>query len=162
MIYNIRTKKSQILQKLKTENNEKYKKALKKNITSAEKVAYKILKDNGIKFKFQKGFWTLKGINKGFHCIVDFYIASKNLVIEIDGGYHQSEYQNKKDLFRDNWLKEIKGVQTLRITNDDVYSIMERLNNFHFIKLRRPKRPSGVSWKYWRKNKNRRKFQETY
>ncbi len=37
---------------------------------------------------------------------------------------------------------------------------MERLNSFCFIKLRRPKRPQGVSWKYWRKNKNRRKFIE--
>ncbi len=46
-------KKSQKLQKLKNENNEKYKKALKKNITSAEKIAYRILRDNGIKFRFQ-------------------------------------------------------------------------------------------------------------
>ena len=152
--------KLQKLQKLKNENNDKYKKALKKNITSAEQIAYNILKENGIKFRFQKGFWTLKGINKGFHCIVDFYIASKKLVIEIDGGYHQNEYQKKKDDFREKWLREIKGVQVLRIPNDDVLDIMGRLNNFHFIKLRRPKRPKGVSWKFWRKKKDRRKYIE--
>ena len=146
------------LQKLKTENNEKYKKILKKNITKSEKIVFDILKEKKIKFKFQKGFWTIKGKNKGFHCIVDFYIGSKKLVIEVDGGYHKEEDQKRKDGFRDKWLREIKGVQILRIKNDDAKDIIKKIDNFKFIKLRRPKKPKGVSWCIWKKNKDRRKF----
>ena len=51
--------------------------------------------------------------------IVDFYIASQKIVIELDGSQHyEPEYQDK-DAKRDAYLKEI-GCQILRYSNADI------------------------------------------
>lgn len=51
--------------------------------------------------------------------IVDFYIASCNLVIELDGFQHGEEKQLKKDEQRDAFLAE-QGLTVLRYTNDQI------------------------------------------
>jgi very-short-patch-repair endonuclease len=48
--------------------------------------------------------------------IVDFYIAKWKLVIEIDGGYHQTQRQQAYDDRRNVWLIE-HGYSVLRIPN---------------------------------------------
>jgi very-short-patch-repair endonuclease len=49
--------------------------------------------------------------------IVDFYIASKNIVIEVDGLQHLSEEGKAHDEFRDKSLAEW-GIKTLRYSNE--------------------------------------------
>ena len=51
--------------------------------------------------------------------IVDFYIASQKIVIELDGSQHYDEQHLEKDRQRDAYLKSI-GCKVLRYSNADV------------------------------------------
>ena len=51
--------------------------------------------------------------------IVDFYIASKNIVIEIDGLQHEITENNQKDTERDFELSKL-GIKVLRYTNKSI------------------------------------------
>ena len=51
--------------------------------------------------------------------IVDFYIASKNIVIEIDGLQHDIPEHNEKDNERDLELSKL-GIKVLRYTNKSI------------------------------------------
>ncbi|MBR2381558.1 MAG: DUF559 domain-containing protein [Clostridia bacterium] len=51
--------------------------------------------------------------------IVDFYIASKNIVIEIDGRQHDMPENNEKDSERDFELSKL-GIKVLRYTNKSI------------------------------------------
>jgi very-short-patch-repair endonuclease len=51
--------------------------------------------------------------------IADFYIASKQLIIEIDGSQHYEEENQKKDEMRDAYFATI-GYKVLRYSNADV------------------------------------------
>ena len=51
--------------------------------------------------------------------IVDFYIASKNIVIEIDGLQHNATEHNEKDNERDFELSKL-GIKVLRYTNKSI------------------------------------------
>ena len=51
--------------------------------------------------------------------IVDFYIASANVVIELDGSQHYEEKGREQDAQRDRYLQSI-GCSVLRYSNPDV------------------------------------------
>ena len=51
--------------------------------------------------------------------IVDFYIASKNIAIEIDGLQHEMSEHNEKDKERDFELSKL-GIRVLRYTNKSI------------------------------------------
>jgi very-short-patch-repair endonuclease len=51
--------------------------------------------------------------------IVDFYIASKNIVIEIDGRQHEMPEESEKDQKRDFELSKL-GIRVLRYTNKSI------------------------------------------
>ena len=51
--------------------------------------------------------------------IVDFYIASKKAVIELDGSQHFEESGRQSDKERDEYLQS-KGISVLRYANSDV------------------------------------------
>ena len=51
--------------------------------------------------------------------IVDFYISSKNIVIEIDGLQHDMPEHNEKDNERDFELSKL-GIRVLRYTNKSI------------------------------------------
>jgi very-short-patch-repair endonuclease len=51
--------------------------------------------------------------------IVDFYCKPLNLVIEVDGGYHEEEAQRIKDHERQEVLEEM-GLNFLRFTDKEV------------------------------------------
>ncbi|HKL43940.1 MAG TPA: endonuclease domain-containing protein, partial [Candidatus Absconditabacterales bacterium] len=93
---------------------------LRNNITQAE---------NKLRYKFLRGkdFNTArqKIIN---NYIVDFYIASKRLVIEIDGDTHRSEEEIKYDKRRTKELEEY-GLKVIRFTNNEVYDNFEEVCN---------------------------------
>ncbi len=50
--------------------------------------------------------------------IVDFYCASARLVVEVDGGVHDSYEARRRDAARDAWLARLAGVRVLRISAD--------------------------------------------
>ena len=72
---------------------EYYKHILEVNATYAEKLLKTFLTGK-IDFEFQKIIYT---DNKHFF-IADFYIPSKNLIIELDGEYHDEAKQQEKDI----------------------------------------------------------------
>ena len=51
--------------------------------------------------------------------IVDFYIATQKIVIELDGSQHYEPEHQIKDVQRDAYLKE-QGYQVLRYSNADI------------------------------------------
>ena len=51
--------------------------------------------------------------------VVDFYCASAKIVIELDGSQHYEDKGIKKDIIRDEYLKE-NGITVLRYSNLDV------------------------------------------
>ena len=72
---------------------EYYKHILEVNATYAERLLKTFLTGK-IDFEFQKIIYT---DNKHFF-IADFYIPSKNLIIELDGEYHDDAKQQEKDI----------------------------------------------------------------
>ncbi len=84
---------------------------LRKNMTDEEKrLWYNFLKKLPFPVNRQKNIGNY---------IVDFYIASKKTVIELDGSQHLSEEHEKADKIRDTELKKL-GLRVLRYTNDDI------------------------------------------
>ena len=93
----------------------KRKKDLIERITPSEAIFKKRLEDAKIRFMFQKGF--IQGKN---YVIVDFYIPKRKICIEIDGGYHNTESQIKRDRNKDFYLEKQRGFKVVRIKNEDV------------------------------------------
>ena len=58
--------------------------------------------------------------------IADFVCLRKQLVIEIDGGYHEDIDQQKRDDFRTRELAK-KGFQVIRFTNEEVLADTDRV-----------------------------------
>ena len=53
------------------------------------------------------------------HYIVDFYIASAKIVIELDGSQHYTDQNRQNDQERDLFLQSL-GLLVLRYSNEDV------------------------------------------
>jgi len=51
--------------------------------------------------------------------IVDFYIASAKLIIELDGSQHYEKNAARRDRIRDDYLRN-QGLQVLRYSNLDI------------------------------------------
>ena len=84
--------------------------------TKSERELIGFLKSEGIKYEFQKIFYY-----DSSYYIVDFYIPSAKLVIEVDGRYHDSSIQQRDDLLRTRRLKSICGVNELiRFANEEL------------------------------------------
>lgn len=64
--------------------------------------------------------------------IVDFYIASSKIVIELDGSQHYEEQHQAEDRCRDEYLRSI-GCTVLRYSNADINQrfcyVCEDINN---------------------------------
>ena len=89
----------------------------RKNPTEAENVLWEALKAKGIGAKFRR-----QHIIGDF--IVDFFCNEANLVIELDGGYHNMPAQMKSDEERTAALNEM-GYTELRFKNEEVISNIE-------------------------------------
>jgi len=91
---------------------------LRKNATQSELVLKEKLGWLGIKSIFQKAF-----IQGEFYCIVDFYIPKPyKIAIEVDGGYHLTEEQKRKDWAKDKYLNG-RGIKVIRLLNEEAESI---------------------------------------
>ena len=73
------------------------------------------LDKKGVDYVFQK---IIRKPTGGFY-IVDFYLPFKNLIIEIDGPYHQATRQKFEDDMRIQDLKNL-GYKIKRIKNEEV------------------------------------------
>ena len=93
---------------------EYYKHLLEVNATYAEKLLKTFLTGK-IDFEFQKIIYT---DNKHFF-IADFYIPSQNLIIELDGEYHDNTKQQDKDIWRTKILQSL-GYRIIRFKNKQI------------------------------------------
>ncbi len=94
--------------------------ALRANATPAEEVLWEVIRNrklNGLKFKRQHSI--------GYY-IVDFYCASKRLIVELDGEVHNTDDQKEKDKHRDQNLTEM-NFRILRIPNSKVLNEIEEV-----------------------------------
>ena len=91
---------------------------LRKNMTPEEKhLWYDFLKRLPLTVKRQHNIENY---------IVDFYIAEKKIVIEIDGKQHRTEEHQEEDRIRDEVLS-CWNITVLRYTNDNIR------NNFNTV-----------------------------
>lgn len=86
----------------------------KKNATPAELLLISKLKFRNIRFCFQHPVLTEKSF-----FTADFYIPKHGLLIEIDGGCHDSEENRRKDFIKD-MVYESLGYNILRLKNSEV------------------------------------------
>ena len=99
-------------------------KELKQKATKEEIIFRGRLFENDIKHTFQKG--VIDGKN---FMIADFYIPDIKLIVEIDGGYHETSKQKARDNFKDKHYKD-RGFSVIRIKNEDVV-------DFNFLELKK-------------------------
>jgi very-short-patch-repair endonuclease len=96
---------------------------MKKKISFTEQIVIDILQGEQIGFRHQQII--------GFY-IVDFFIPNKLLVIEIDGRIHNRPDRVTHDKLKDNFLKS-KGLEVLRIKNEDVGKVLRELRKYDII-----------------------------
>ena len=88
-----------------------YSQNLRKNMTKEERhLWYDCLKQLPVTVKRQQIIGEY---------IVDFYCASKKVVIELDGTQHFEKEGKSKDIIRDEYLKN-EGIKVLRYSNYDI------------------------------------------
>ncbi len=96
---------------------------MRKEYTEAENVMWELLRNNqlGIKFRRQHPIEAY---------IVDFVSLQGKLIVEVDGGYHETEEQKKYDEMRTKTLNQI-GFYVIRFSNDEViknpYKIRDKI-----------------------------------
>lgn len=83
----------------------------RKEMTPEESILWRYLRNSALGFKFRR-----QQVIDGF--IVDFYCHALGLVIEVDGGIHQT--QKDYDLARDRII-QTRGLQVLRVSNEDIH-----------------------------------------
>ena len=94
--------------------------ALRKNITPAEKLLWEELRKNkldGCKFRRQHIIHYKQSMNGDKYFIADFYYPELKLIIEVDGPIHK--FQKSADRRRDEIL-DVLGYKLLRFTNKEV------------------------------------------
>lgn len=108
-----------------------------KNQTEAEKVFKILLKDVGLEYKFQEIIFIENSVQ--FY-IVDFYLPALNIVIEVDGKYHNAKEQKKLDKLRTKALRANNIVEVIRFTNEAVLKdhqyIKDRLKALEYYKAK--------------------------
>jgi very-short-patch-repair endonuclease len=119
--------------------------ALKDKATPAERHIQSILSDSPYTWKFQKGF-----IAYDYYCIVDFCFPSYNIVLEIDGEYHNPLEQKVRDERKDQYLRDVRKQHVVRLTNQQALSIKS------FTELERILDPNSTLFKTqaWKRNLN--------
>lgn len=95
--------------------SEIYKEQLIHNATNAEKFFSKKIDEYGItNIDFQIPIYT-----KDRFYIVDFLVVDKNIVVELDGGYHNTKHQMAKDKKRTDDLRKM-GYDVIRFKNNEI------------------------------------------
>lgn len=108
---------------------------LRRNQTDVEQLLWKYLRNrrlNGVKFRRQHPIDTY---------IVDFVCVEKYLVVELDGGQHNSDKGRMYDKNRQKYLQE-KGFRILRFWNNEVIEDIENVLRVIYDALTLPS-PTG-------------------
>ena len=96
---------------------------MKENPTEAEEILCHALSSSPYKdefvFQYPIYIYDRHGNMERFY-IADFYIPSKNLIIELDGKHHSQKIQHIKDSIRDYQIKNI-GYKILRFDNIQIF-----------------------------------------
>jgi len=87
-------------------------------MTDAERLLWSKLRKKQLK---ESQFYRQRIIG---NYIVDFYCPKTKLIVELDGGQHYNEDENKKDRIRDYYMKKL-GIKILRLSDREVF---ENLN----------------------------------
>ena len=87
-------------------------KANRNNMTEAESVFWSLAKGSGLGEKCKRQYIIGE-------YIVDFFFRKSMLIVELDGGYHFTEEQQKEDAIRQDWLEHM-GYKVLRFTNEQI------------------------------------------
>lgn len=115
---------------------------LREKQTPAERLMQAKLRFAGITAVFQYPV-----IFSGGYIIADFYLPRFGVILEIDGGYHQTEEQIKKDLAKDNAYKS-HGYNVVRIKNTEVDTFHTKsLTTFRKTKELKTRNPDKVTQK---------------
>lgn len=94
----------------------------------------------------QNLWYHLSGNHLGLHfrrqhiigCyIADFICVKRNLIIEIDGGYHSQEEQKIKDYLRTEDLEKM-GFEIMRFSNDEIFRNLPEVLDKIFNKIAKP------------------------
>jgi len=119
-----------------------YAKQNRKNTTEAEEKLWQEVRNRQLKgFKFRRQHPV-----KGY--IPDFVCLEQKLIVEIDGGYHNTDEQKRLDKFRADWLEE-NGYRMVRVSNDEVLNnllfVLEKISNaFKYQNIAEPNSPSPL------------------
>ncbi len=108
---------------------------LRKNLTKAEKIFWENVRYDrlGVRVLRQKIFYVYTENNWLDRFIIpDFYIASKKLIIEIDGSIHKLDRILKLDNIKDELIKK-RWFKIIRFTNEQIYKnvdmVIEKIKN---------------------------------
>ncbi|SRR5258708_31899068 len=99
---------------------------LRKNLTDSERRLWRELRFHQTGHKFRRQF----AIGK---YIVDFACPKKKLIIELDGGHHQTQIDY--DASRTQWL-ENQGYTVLRFWNSDIQSNLNGVRQTIYMQLK--------------------------
>lgn len=97
-------------------------KALRKNMTSSEKKLWQFLmgkKVLNLRFRSQHPINIF---------VADFYCHPLKLVIEVDGGIHESKAQKEYDIGRETELNEW-GIMVVHFTNEEIANDISQVMN---------------------------------
>lgn len=95
--------------------------------TEAEKALYRIVKSWGLNVVRQYPIDTGRKIY-----FADIYIPRYKLVIEIDGGYHNTSNQKRLDVNRSSGIRRL-GYKVYRLPNKKAYSENDVANKLHLL-----------------------------
>lgn len=96
-------------------------KELREKATDAELKFKNIAELKNLKLKFQYRIDIIKGHRIKKFYFADFCDTKNKMIFEIDGSYHNTAMQQKKDLKRTRDLCKL-GYRIFRITNEEVFS----------------------------------------
>ena len=119
---------------------------------TANPLYYDLLKQYAYKNRYnqteaeQNLWYHLSGNQLGLHfrrqhiigCyIADFICVKRNLIIEIDGGYHSQVEQKIKDYLRTEDLEKM-GFEVMRFSNDEILRNLPEVLDKIFNKIAKP------------------------
>ena len=97
----------------------KLRRSLRQTQTKAERFLWIGLRAKRTEYKFYRQFSIL-------NFIVDFCCPQLKLIIEVDGGYHESDSTYVEDTTRQNKIESL-GFKVLRYTNLQIYQERENV-----------------------------------
>lgn len=92
---------------------------MRKNPTPAEQAFWNIVRNKQLGVRFLRQYIIAD-------YIVDFICPERMLIIELDGGYHDEEFQQAWDIEREHWL-ERRNYCVIRFKNEEVLQTPDKV-----------------------------------